>query len=55
MVAKNSEGRSIAVPPLKLETETEKKLFEAAKLRKAMRAEMAERAKAMHVGMTDTN
>ena len=55
MVAKDHDGNSITVPSLTLETETEKKLFESAKLRKAMRVEMAERAKALHVGMADTD
>ena len=53
MVAKDSEGKTIPVPRLTLETETETKRFKAAEMRKALRAEIAERTKAIHVGSAD--
>ncbi len=53
MVAKNEDGSSREVPPLSLETEIEQKLFEAGKMRKVMREEIAERNRALHVGIPD--
>ena len=55
MVAKGKDGNSVRVPPLQLETETEKKLFEAGKMRKEMRIEIAARNNALHVGIPDHN
>jgi acyl-CoA hydrolase len=42
-------GRSIPVPPLQIETELERRLFEAGK----MRQELMERNKALHVSIRD--
>jgi acyl-CoA hydrolase len=53
MVAKDADGRPCPVPPLELETETERRLFEAGKMRKEMRKEIMERNKSLHVGMPD--
>jgi len=53
MVAKGEDGRPVAVPPLEVETEIERRLFEAGKMRKEMRKEIMERNKALHVGIPD--
>ncbi len=53
MVAKNEDGTSKKIIPLVPETELEKKLFEAGKMRKLMRAEIAERNRELHVGIPD--
>ncbi len=53
MVAKGEDGRSAKVLPLELETELDKKLFKAAEMRKQMRKEIAERNRALHVGLPD--
>lgn len=49
MVAMGPDGRSVAVPPLELETEVERQLFAAAEIRKKMRREIQERISEMHV------
>lgn len=54
MVAKGEDGKPIPVPPLRLETELDKKLFEAGKMRKDMRSEIKERNRALHVGIPDS-
>ena len=57
MVALDEDGKSCAVPPLEIETEIERRLFEAGKMRKEMRKEMRheimERNRALHVGISD--
>lgn len=53
MVARKEDGSPCAVPPLVIETEIERRLFEAGKMRKEMRKEIMERNKALHVGMPD--
>jgi acyl-CoA hydrolase len=53
MVALGADGRPSAVPPLEIETETERRLFEAGKMRKQMRHEIMERNRALHVGIPD--
>lgn len=49
MVAMGKDGRSIPVPPLQIETELERRLSEAGKMRK----EIMERNKALHVSIPD--
>jgi acyl-CoA hydrolase len=53
MIAKDEAGRSRPVPPLKIETEIERRLFEAGKMRREMRREIMERNRALHVGIPD--
>jgi len=53
MVAKGPDGKSRPVPPLEIETETERRLFEAGKMRRDMRKEIIERNRALHVGIPD--
>jgi acyl-CoA hydrolase len=53
MVAKGDDGRPVPVPPLEIETEIERRLFEAGKMRKQMRHEIMERNKSLHVGIPD--
>jgi acyl-CoA hydrolase len=53
MVALGQDGRPCAVPPLEIETEIERRLFEAGKMRKQMRHEIMERNRALHVGIPD--
>jgi acyl-CoA hydrolase len=53
MVAMGKDGRSIPVPPLQIETELERQLFEAGKMRQEMRQEIMERNKALHVSIPD--
>lgn len=53
MVAKKEDGTLCVVPPLVIETEIERRLFEAGKMRKEMRNEIMERNKALHVGMPE--
>lgn len=49
MVAKDDQGNSREVPPLHPESEVEKALFEAGRMRREMRREMIERNRALHV------
>lgn len=53
MVAKGEDGRPCPVPPLEIETEIERRLFQAGKMRKEMRQEIIERNRALHVGIPD--
>ena len=53
MVARKEDGSPSVVPPLEIETEVERRLFEAGKMRKEMRNEIMERNKSLHVGMPD--
>jgi len=55
MVAVDDNGQSIPVPPLELETEFEQKLYEAAVMRKEMRAEMVRRNKELTANIPDYN
>lgn len=47
MVAKDEQGRSIPVPPLELETEIEKKRYQAAELRRALRKEISRKIESL--------
>ncbi|HET6376310.1 MAG TPA: acyl-CoA thioesterase [Methylocella sp.] len=49
MVALGEDGRPCPVPPLEIETEIERRLFEAGKMRKEMRQEIMERNRKLHV------
>lgn len=53
MVARNADGTPCIVPPLEMETELDRRLFEAGKMRKEMREEIMERNRALHVGMPE--
>lgn len=53
MVALGEDRKPCAVPPLEIETEIERRLFEAGKMRKEMRHEIMERNRALHVGIPD--
>lgn len=53
MVARKEDGSPCVVPPLEIETEIERRLFEAGKMRKQMRQEIMERNKMLHVGIPD--
>lgn len=53
MVAVDKNGNSVPVPPLQLETETEKKLFRAAELRKQMRQELLEKSRELQVDIAE--
>jgi acyl-CoA hydrolase len=53
MVAKDADGKAAEVPPLKIETELDRRLFEAGKMRKEMRDEIIERNRKLHVGIPD--
>jgi hypothetical protein len=46
-------GVTCAVPALEIETEIERRLFEAGKMRKEMRHEIMERNRKLHVGVPD--
>ncbi|MEM9384115.1 MAG: acyl-CoA thioesterase [Pseudomonadota bacterium] len=49
MVAKDDQGNSREVPQLEPQTDVEKALFEAGRMRREMRKEMLERNRALHV------
>jgi acyl-CoA hydrolase len=49
MVAVDKHGQPVEVPRLELNTEIEKKLFEAAEMRKKMRQEILEKNRELHV------
>ncbi|WP_031432930.1 acyl-CoA thioesterase [Methylomarinum vadi] len=51
MVAIGDDGKPVDVPPLHIETDVERKLFEAAQLRKQIRQEIMEKNKALHVDL----
>jgi acyl-CoA hydrolase len=53
MVALKEDGSPALAPPLELETEVERRLFEAGKMRKQMRQDIMARNKALHVGIPD--
>lgn len=55
MVARSEDGKAVKVPPLKLESEFEKKLYEAAVMRKKMRKEITERNKEITAEIPDYN
>lgn len=55
MVAKDEDGNSVKVTPLKLETEFEKKLYDAALMRKEMRKEITERNKMITADIPNYN
>ncbi|MCH8163572.1 MAG: hypothetical protein IIA99_05720 [Proteobacteria bacterium] len=55
MVARGEDGKSVKVPPLKLESEFEKKLYDAALMRKEMHKEMTERNKKITAEIPDYN
>jgi len=55
MVAINEDGKSITAPPLELEDEFEKKLYEAAVMRKELRKESVQRNKDITAGIPDYN
>ena len=51
MVSVNEQGVAQQVPQLRLESDAEKKLFQAGKMRCDMRREIQERNRALHVGI----
>ena len=51
MVAVDDNGKGLEVPRLQLNSEEEKKLFEAGKMRCEMRKEMEQRNQELHVGL----
>lgn len=53
MVAIDKEGKPVSVPPLQLETETEKKLYRAAELRKQMRQELLLKSRELQVDIDE--
>ena len=53
MVALDENGKSIAAPRLQLETETEKKLYNAALMRKTIRQESLDRIRNLHVEISE--
>ena len=55
MVAKGEDGKPVNVQPLKLESEFEKKLHDAAVMRKKMRKEITERNKEITAEIPDYN
>ena len=54
MVAKDEEGNTRPVPPLVIEHEIERKLFEAGEMRRQMRDEIRKRNQGLRVGGLDT-
>jgi acyl-CoA hydrolase len=48
MVARTIDGASCEVPPLEIETELDRRLFEAGKMRKELRQEIIERNRVLH-------
>ncbi len=50
MMAKNENEQPIPVPPLEFDTDVEKRLFEAGRMRREMRYEMQQRNSELHVG-----
>ncbi len=53
MVAVNDEGKAIKVPELQLNSDIEKKLFEAGATRKKMRQQSIEKNEVMHVDIPE--
>ncbi|MDO9161547.1 MAG: acyl-CoA thioesterase [Methylococcaceae bacterium] len=54
MVAVDEDGNSVEVPRLQVNTEVEKRLYEAAVARKQMRQEILEKNRALHVDLPET-
>lgn len=52
MVAVDEQGRPVEVPRLELNSEVEKRLYEAAEMRKKMRQEILEKNRALHVDLS---
>ncbi len=52
MVAIGEDGKPVEVPALQIESDVERRLFEAARLRKQIRQEFAEKNKALHVDLS---
>jgi acyl-CoA hydrolase len=55
MIAMGEDGKSISAPPLELEDDFEKKLFEAAVMRKELREEAVKRNREITDGIPDYN
>ena len=53
MVAIDENGKSVEVPRLELETDTEKKLFAAGEMRKKMRQDNLEKNRALQIDIED--
>jgi acyl-CoA hydrolase len=53
MVAIDENGKSFEVPRLQLETDAEKKLYEAAEMRRKMRQESLEKSRALYVELSE--
>ena len=53
MVAMDENGKSVEVPRLSLETDTEKKHYAAAEMRKKLRQESLERSRALTVELSE--
>lgn len=53
MVAIDAQGKSVEVPRLQLETDTERKIYATAEMRKKMRQESLEKIRALHVGLPE--
>jgi len=51
MVAVDEQGKPKQIPKLQIENEVEKRLFEAAEMRKKMRQEFMEKSRALHVDL----
>lgn len=51
MVAIGDDGKPVDVPPLHIETDVERKLNDAARMRKQIRQEIMEKNKALHVDL----
>ena len=51
MVSVNEDGKPMEVPRLNFESEIEEKLFEAGKMRCAMRKEIQDRNRKLHVSL----
>jgi len=51
MVARSIDGTSCEVPPLEIETDLDRRLFEAGKMRKELRQEIIERNRVLHEGL----
>lgn len=54
MIAMGEDNKSKPVPALEIETETERRLFEAGKMRKEMRREILERNRKLHVDIPES-
>ena len=54
MLAKDEDGNAMTVPPLEIDSEIERRLFESGRMRRELRREMQERNRALHVGGLDT-